>query len=143
MAVSHGTVQYLGCVRDLSLLADNEADGVREGFVMRGCPAPDSPSQHFLAELCMRFTPHLPSAFTHTHAHTQRVWYCSGSSHLLPLNPTPNPDLEIIRQGSAGPVSPRPGHSHAVLWSKPLLTTYVSKCEQLLLVLVEVLASPN
>lgn len=31
----------------LSLLADNAADGVREGFVMHGCPVPDSFSALF------------------------------------------------------------------------------------------------
>lgn len=32
---------------DLSLLVDNEADGVREGFVTHECPRPDSSSALF------------------------------------------------------------------------------------------------
>lgn len=34
-------------MQHLSLLADNGADGVREGFVMHGCPVPDSFSALF------------------------------------------------------------------------------------------------
>lgn len=34
-------------MQDLSLLVDNGTDGVREGFVMHGCPGPDSFSALF------------------------------------------------------------------------------------------------
>lgn len=47
MALSHGSIQCLDSVQHLSLLVDNGTDGVREGFVMHGCPAPDSFSALF------------------------------------------------------------------------------------------------
>lgn len=34
-------------MQDLSLLVDNGTDGVRGGFVMHGCPGPDSFSALF------------------------------------------------------------------------------------------------
>lgn len=34
-------------MQDLSLLVDNRTDGVREGFVMHGCPGPESFSALF------------------------------------------------------------------------------------------------
>lgn len=106
MALSHGTVQYLGGVRDLSPLADNEADGVREGFVMRGCPAPDSASQHFLAETL--YALHATFAECHRKEKKKKVGqYCSGSSsdsgHLLPPNPTPKPKLTNNPSGLGRP----------------------------------------
>lgn len=41
LAVSHRRIPCLFSAQHLSLLVDNGADGVREGFVMHGCPAPD------------------------------------------------------------------------------------------------------
>lgn len=47
MALSHARIQCLYSMQDLSLLLDNGTDGVREGFVMRGHPGPDSFSALF------------------------------------------------------------------------------------------------
>lgn len=41
LAVSYRRIPCLFSAQHLSLLADNGADGVREGFVMHGCPVPD------------------------------------------------------------------------------------------------------
>lgn len=49
-------------MQDLSLLADNGTDGVREGFVMHGCPGPDSFSALFGRTLMVGLTLYLLSA---------------------------------------------------------------------------------
>lgn len=47
LAVSYRRILCLFSAQHLSLLVDNGADGVREGFVMHGCPVPDSFSALF------------------------------------------------------------------------------------------------
>lgn len=44
---NHMEVFSVCTLQDLSLLVDNGTDGVREGFVMHGCPGPDSFSALF------------------------------------------------------------------------------------------------
>lgn len=53
------TWKYSVVVQDLSLLVDNGTDGVRGGFVMHGCPEPDSFSALFGRTLYMRFMVYL------------------------------------------------------------------------------------
>lgn len=89
LALSHGSIQCLYSVEHLSLLVDNGTDGVREGFVMHGCPAPESFSA-LLAGLYMHSMLHLLNALRR---YRVMVLCWLRPRHLLPIRPTPKPVL--------------------------------------------------